>query len=258
MNGEKDVNNNGMIDHQREYIFGIQAVSEALAGSLEIEKIIVRKDQPGESTRPLLAEANRLRIPVHRVPLPKLNAITRKNHQGIIAFISPVKYASLDHIITETYSNGIDPLFLMLDRITDVRNFGAMARTAEGLGFHGIIIPSRGGASINQEAMKTSAGALAHIPVCRVISLPATVQYLMNNGIRLAACTEKTDSLLFDLSLTGPLTLVMGSEQDGISSEVLRLCDTKLKIPMFGKIDSYNVSVSMAIAGIEIRRQRMG
>ncbi|MBR9998883.1 MAG: RNA methyltransferase [Cyclobacteriaceae bacterium] len=148
-------------------------------------------------------------------------------------------------------------MLLLLDRITDIRNFGAISRTAEGLGFHAIIIPSKGGALINQEAMNSSAGALAHIPVCRVKNLSGTIQYLQNNGIRVVACTDKGEEIIYRKNLTGPLTLVLGSESDGISAEILAACDDAVKIPMFGKIQSYNVSVSMAIAGAEIIRQRM-
>ncbi len=246
-----------MEDLKKDFIFGIRAVKESLHADMEIEKILVRRDHANEVIQKLLQEANQLKIPVLKVPAQKLQAITRKNHQGIIAFISSVRYASLDHIITDTYSKGKDPLLLLLDRITDVRNFGAIARTAEGLGFNAIIIPSRRGALINQEAMKTSAGALAHIPVCRVVSLPATIQYLKNNGIAVVGCTEKADNNLYKHTLTGPITLVLGSEYDGISPEVLRVCDGRVYIPMFGEINSFNVSVSMAIAGSEIIRQRI-
>jgi 23S rRNA (guanosine2251-2'-O)-methyltransferase len=199
-----------------------------------------------------------MNIPILKVPVQKINSITRKNHQGILAFIATISYASLDNVIHETFRLGKDPLLLMLDRITDVRNFGAISRTAEGLGFHAIVLPSKGGALINQEAMKASAGALTHIPVCRVKNLVGTLQYLKNHGIRVIACTDKGEELLYQKNLTGPVTLVMGSESEGISQEILGVCDNIARIPMFGKIASYNVSVSMAIAGSEIIRQRMG
>jgi len=241
---------------QKEYIIGIHSIQEALLSNTEIEKILVRKDNTNDAVKRLLQDANRLRIPIHKVPIDKINSITRKNHQGIIAFISSISYASLDNIIHEIYHKGKEPLLLLLDRITDVRNFGAIARTAEGLGFHAIIIPSKGAALINREAMKTSAGALAHIAVCRVKSLKSTIQYLKNNGIHILACTEKSDDMLYHKNLTGPLTLVIGSEFDGISRDILEVCDDRVKIPMFGNISSYNVSVSMAIVGSEIVRQR--
>ena len=241
----------------KDIIYGIHSLEEAMASNTEIEKILVRKDHENDSIKKILHEAYSLNIPIQKVPVQKINAITRKNHQGILAFISTIMYASLDNVIHETFRQAKDPLLLMLDRITDVRNFGAISRTAEGLGFHAIILPARGGALINQEAMKASAGALAHIPVCRVKNLAGTLRYLQNHGIRIIACTDKGDKLLYEKKLTGPLALVLGSEGEGISQEILNVCDEKVRIPMFGMMTSYNVSVSMAIAGSEIVRQRM-
>ena len=247
-----------MSETKKDIIYGIHSIEEAISSNTEIEKILVRKDYENDSIKRILQEAYALNIPIQKVPVQKINAITRKNHQGILAFISTIMYASLDNIIQETFRQAKDPLLLMLDRVTDVRNFGAISRTAEGLGFHAIILPSRGGALINQEAMKASAGALSHIPVCRVKNLAGTLQYLQNHGIRVIACTEKGEELLYQKNLTGPLTLVLGSEGEGISREILNVCDETARIPMFGKISSYNVSVSMAIAGSEIIRQRLG
>jgi 23S rRNA (guanosine2251-2'-O)-methyltransferase len=246
-----------MNQEQKEILYGIHSVEEAILSGTEIEKIFVRKDYENETIKKILQEAYQLNIPIQKVPVQKINSITRKNHQGILAFVSNISYASLDHIIHETFRQANEPLLLLLDRITDIRNFGAIARTAEGLGFHAIIIPAKGAALINQEAMKSSAGALVHIPVCRVKNLSGTIQYLQNNGIKAVACTEKSDEILYRKSLTGPIALVMGSESEGISADVLKVCDEKVGIPMFGRILSYNVSVSMAIAGSEIIRQRM-
>ncbi len=247
-----------MNQEKKDIIYGIHSVEEALSSDTEIEKILVRKDHGNETIKKILHEAYGMNIPILKVPVQKINSITRKNHQGILAFIATISYASLDNVIHETFRLGKDPLLLMLDRITDVRNFGAISRTAEGLGFQAIVLPSKGGALINQEAMKASAGALAHIPVCRVKNLAGTLQYLKNHGIRVIACTDKGEELLYQKNLTGPVTLVMGSESEGISQEILGVCDDIARIPMFGKIASYNVSVSMAIAGSEIIRQRMG
>ena len=246
-----------MNQEKKEILYGIHSVEEAILSGTEIEKILVRKDNENEAVKKVLKEAYLLNIPIQKVPIYKINGITRKNHQGILAFVSNISYASLDNIIHETFRQAKEPLLLLLDRITDIRNFGAIARTAEGLGFHAIIIPAKGGALINQEAMKSSAGALVHIPVCRVKNLAGTIQYLQNNGIRVVACTDKGEETLYGKNLTGPLTLVLGSESEGISTEVLGTCDDKLKIPMFGKVLSYNVSASMAIAGSEIIRQRI-
>jgi 23S rRNA (guanosine2251-2'-O)-methyltransferase len=246
-----------MNQKKKDIIYGIRSIEEALSSDTEIEKILVRKDHSNDLIKRILHEAYGLNIPIQKVPVQKINTYTRKNHQGILAFITAIRYASLDHIIHETFRQAKDPLLLMLDRITDVRNFGAISRTGEGLGFHAIILPSRGGALINQEAMKASAGALAHIPVCRVKNMARTLQYLQNHGIRGIACTEKGEELLYQINLTGPLVLILGSEGEGISAEILEICDEKARIPMYGRVNSFNVSVSMAIAGSEIVRQRL-
>jgi len=239
-----------------EFLFGIHAVQEAIESGSELDKIYVRKDYSNPGIKEILSAAFRLNIPIQKVPKEKLNAITGKNHQGIIAYLSAVQYASLDNIISSSYSFGDDPLLLMLDRITDVHNFGAIARTAEGLGFDAIIIPFKGGARLNNEAVQISAGALMHLPVCRVKSLLSTLDYLKKNGIRVVACTEKARDSIYEVEMKGPVCLILGSESDGISHELLAKADDRLNIPMYGKISSYNVSVSMAIAGAELVRQR--
>jgi len=241
---------------EREFIFGIHPVQEAIDSGSEIDRILVRKDHDNPEVRKILSHGFRLNIPIHKVPKEKLNTITRKNHQGIIAFLSAIQYASLDHVISSSYSKGSDPLLLMLDRITDVHNFGAISRTAEGLGFSGVIIPFRGRAMLNNEAVKISAGALMHIPVCRVKSLLSTIDYLKNNGIRIVSCIEKASRSIYDTEMKGPICLVLGSEWEGISGEILAKTDESVRIPMFGKISSFNVSVSMAIIGAEVVRQR--
>lgn len=240
----------------KDFVFGIQAVREALQSDRDIEKLLIRKDNTNEVIKQIQNQAYKQNIPIQKVPVEKLNNYTKKNNQGIIAILSAVTYASLDHIIYHNFQSGNDPLLTILDRVTDVRNFGSIARTAEGLGFHGIIIPARGAALVNEEAMKTSAGALVHIPVCRVKNLRGTVDYLKKNGIRVMGCIKQASISIFDQQLTGPLALVLGSEYDGISSEIQNECDQLVSIPMFGKINSYNVSVTMAMAGIEIIRQR--
>jgi 23S rRNA (guanosine2251-2'-O)-methyltransferase len=247
-----------MIRSNQDIIFGTHALIEALSSHTEIEKILVRRDYTNDSIKKILHDASSRNIPIHKVPLHKINSITKKNHQGILAYISTINYASLDHIIHETFRQGKEPLLIYLDRITDVRNFGAIARTAEGLGFNALIIPMKGGALIGREAMKTSSGALAHIPVCRIKNPAGTIRYLQNNGIKAVACSGKGTDSIYNKNLKGPILLVMGSEYDGISQDILDRCDYILSIPMFGKISSYNVSVSMAIAGSEIIRQRTG
>lgn len=241
---------------EKDYVYGIHPVSEAIESGKEIEKILVRKDSTGQPVKDILARAYRMNIPIQKVPREKLNAITGKNHQGIIAYVSAIPFASLDNIISTSYSSGKDPLLVMLDRITDVHNLGAIARTAEGLGFNALIIPSKGGARLNLEAVRISSGALLHISVCRVKSLSGTLEYIKNNGIKTIAITEKSDTSLYSQDLKGPVCLIFGSEMDGISQELINKADLSVKIPMSGKVSSFNVSASMAIAGAELVRQR--
>ncbi|MEM9830248.1 MAG: 23S rRNA (guanosine(2251)-2'-O)-methyltransferase RlmB [Bacteroidota bacterium] len=236
--------------------FGSRAVQEALNSGREIERILLQKGVRNDSFKEIIAEARQQHIPINTVPTEKLNRVTRKNHQGIIAFLSSVIYASLDNIIDECYQRGREPLLIMMDRITDVRNFGAIARTAECLGAHAIIIPDKGNARLGGDAMKASAGALNHVPVCREENLKRSIQFLKNSGIRVVACTEKADQLLPQQDLQGPIALLLGSEEDGISEAYLKLSDASVKIPMSGQIASLNVSVAAAISLYEVMRQR--
>lgn len=237
-------------------VFGIRAILETIEAGKEVEKVLIQKGLSNELIKQLIKTAKAYHVPFSLVPIEKLNRVTRKNHQGAIAFISPIQYASLDNVINTAYQNGKEPLLLILDRVTDVRNFGAVARSAECAGVDAIVIPSRGGAAINADAMKTSAGALNYIPVCREENLKNTLMYLKESGIAVLACTEKTDQLIYDIDLKRPLAILMGSEEDGISPEYLKLADERMKIPMTGKIESLNVSVSGAIAIFEVNRQR--
>ncbi|WP_394330267.1 23S rRNA (guanosine(2251)-2'-O)-methyltransferase RlmB [Roseivirga echinicomitans] len=246
-----------MISQPKEdFIYGSRAIIEAINSGKEIDKLLLQKDVKNELTTELLIAARDFNIPVQKVPIEKLNRITRKNHQGVIAFISSVEYASLDNIISEAYSKGEVPLLIVLDRITDVRNFGAIARTAECVGAHGIVIPSRGSAQIGSDAMKTSAGALNFIPVCRADNLKTTLREIRDNGITVLACTEKATDLVYQHDLTVPIALLMGSEEDGISPEYLKLSDQLCKLPIKGKIESLNVSVATSVVLYEVVRQR--
>jgi 23S rRNA (guanosine2251-2'-O)-methyltransferase len=205
----------------------------------------------------LLTLAENFKIPVLKVPVEKLNRVTRKNHQGAIAYISPIQYSSVEHMVSTAYERGELPFVLILDRITDVRNFGAIARTAECAGVHGIIIPSRGSALITSDAVKTSAGALNFIPVARCENLKTEIKSLQENGIYVVACTEKTEDSLFSLDLNRPVALIVGAEEDGISSAYLDIADAKGKLPMTGNIGSLNVSVATGVAIYEAQRQRL-
>lgn len=239
-----------------DFIYGTRAIIEAIESGKELDKLFIQKDLKNELTAELLQICRDHSVPVQRVPVEKLNRITRKNHQGAIAYISAVVFASLDNLISEAYQHGENPLFIILDRITDVRNFGAIARTAECAGLNGIIVPSRGNAQIGSDAMKTSAGALNYIPVCRADNLKNTIADLKANGIQVVACSEKADETIYDKDFTGPVALLMGSEEDGISPEYLKLCDEHAKLPIKGKIESLNVSVASGIIAYEAVRQR--
>lgn len=239
-----------------EMLFGTRAVIEAINAGKEIERLFIQKDLSNDLTRQLLQLARDHSLPVTRVPLQKLNSITRKNHQGVVCFLSAIRYASLDHIVTSCFEQGRSPFLVMLDRITDVRNFGAIARTAECGGVDAIIIPGKGGAQITGDAMKTSAGALNFIPVCREDNLKDTIRYLQDSGISVIACTEKATNYLYEQDLKQPLTLLMGSEENGVSPEYLKRASGQAKIPIKGSIGSLNVSVATAVAVFEAVRQR--
>ena len=194
-------------------------------------------------------------IPVQRVPVEKLNRLTRKNHQGVVAFISPVAYHSVESIVPTLFEEGKNPFFILLDNLTDVRNFGAIARTCECAGVDAIIIPSQNSVSINSDAVKTSAGALLTIPVCRERKISDTIRYLKNSGFRIVGATEKGDKLYTQGDYSGPICLIMGAEDKGIPTEHLSLCDEWIKIPILGKIKSLNVSVAAGIIIYEILKQ---
>jgi 23S rRNA (guanosine2251-2'-O)-methyltransferase len=238
----------------KEIVFGIQSVLECLRAGKEIEKILVQRELGSLE----VLEFARLRgIPVQKVPTEKLNFITRKNHQGVIAFVSAINYAKLENVVADVFERGDVPLILVLDRITDVRNFGAIARTAECAGVHAIVVPTRGAAQINADAMKTSSGALNFMPVCRENDLTETVKFLQGSGIQVVGCTEKVEKSVFDVSYTLPTAIVMGSEEDGISDSLLRHADDLCSIPMKGRVGSLNVSVANGIILFEVQRQRL-
>lgn len=239
-----------------DFIYGTRAVIEAIEAGKEVDKILLQKDIKNELILELQSLARAHSIPVQKVPLEKLNKVTRKNHQGVVAYLSSVVYASLDNVITEAYNKGENPLLIILDRITDVRNIGAIARTAECAGAHAIIVPSRNTAQLGADAMKTSAGALNHIAVCRVENLKTTIQEIQSNGIQVLACSEKADDLVYQADFSGPIAIMMGSEEDGISPEYLKLSDAHVKLPIHGQIESLNVSVATGVIIYEALRQR--
>lgn len=239
-------------------VFGIRAVIEAVQSGKDIDAIYVQRGLTGGIFQELKSLLGDKLINFQMVPVEKLNRITSKNHQGVIAFISPVTYQRIEDIIPAIFERGETPLILILDGVTDVRNFGAIARTAECAGVHAIVVPVKGSAQINPDAIKTSAGALFKIPVCREENLLKTTRFLQQSGLFVVACTEKTNDFLYAPDYTMPVAIVLGSEEDGISNEIIRAADYLAKIPMFGEIHSLNVSVSAGVILYEAVRQRVG
>jgi len=239
-----------------DFIFGTRAVIEAINTGKNIEKVYIKTGLNNELYQQLLSLIKENEIAFQFVPLEKINRITRKNHQGVLAFISPVEFTDIEMLLPVIFESGKDPLLLVLDQITDVRNFGAIARSAECAGVDAIIIPEKGMARIGADAIKTSAGAIHHIPICKVNNLYRTVQYLQNSGVQIIAATEKADVIYTNGNFKTPLAIVMGSEESGISQSILNIVDQKLKIPLLGNIESLNVSVSAALMIYEAVRQR--
>jgi 23S rRNA (guanosine2251-2'-O)-methyltransferase len=239
------------------HIYGLRVVMEAVEAGAEIEKVLLHKGGLNEQQSALISELKRLGIPFQRVPSMKLDAITRKNHQGVIAFLSSIRYASLDHVVDQSFASGNDPLILILDRITDVRNLGAIARTAECAGANALLIQDRGNAMISADAMKTSAGALHHLPVCRVKDLMEALNFLQESGIKLLSATEKSPTPIYQVNLKGPIGIILGSEEDGIEDKILKKSDYNCRIPILGQIESLNVSVAAGVILYEVLRQRM-
>lgn len=240
-----------------DYIFGIRAVAEAIESGTEIDKLLVRRDLDGPLAKELIQLARQNSIVIQRVPAEKLDKITRKNHQGVIALTAAISYYSLGHLVPQLYEEGVLPFVVVLDGITDVRNFGAIARTCECAGADAIVIPQHGSVSVGGDAVKTSAGALLHLPVCRDFSTLAAVKYLKKSGFKIVAVSEKADINYTTVSYTEPVALVLGAEDQGISADVLAECDTFVSIPMFGNIGSLNVSVAAGVLIYEVVRQRL-
>lgn len=239
-----------------DFIFGIRPVIEAINSGKEIEKIFFKKDLQGELFKELLALVRQHNISFQFVPIERLNRITRKNHQGVVAYLSLIEYTQLDQLIPLIFERGDNPFVIVLDGVTDVRNLGAIARTAECAGVHAIIIPDQNSARINADAMKVSAGALHNIPVSRVKDMSKTLKYLKDSGLSLVVATEKTEDYYYKEDLNKPLAIIMGAEDKGVSQKLLVHCDSKVKIPIEGTISSLNVSAAAAVVIYEVVRQR--
>lgn len=237
-------------------VFGIRPVAEAIESGKQIEKLYLRKGAEGQLMTELRDLAFRHRIRVQEVPTEKLNRLVKGNHQGAVAQIAPIEYVELTDIL-ERVPDDETPLIVLFDGVTDVRNFGGIARSAECAGAHGLITPLKNSAPVNSEAMRSSAGALSRIPVCRVGSIRNTVKALQAEGFQAVAATEKSRKLLYDADLRKPTVIIMGSEETGISKEVLKLCDEQLAIPLIGAVESLNVSAAAAVMLFEVVRQRI-
>ena len=237
-------------------VFGLWPVLEAIKTGVEIDRLFLQDALESTRAIELLQCVRARKIPYKRVPLQKLNRLTRKNHQGVVAFIAPIAFHNLEMLIPSLYEKGQTPLLLILDRITDTRNFGALVRTAACAGVQGILIPTRNSAPITEDAIKTSAGALFEVPITRHPNLEAAIKYLQGSGIRIVAATEKADTTAYELDWTRPTALLMGSEEDGISSAYLKIADAQAKLPSFGGIGSLNVSVACGVLLYEGVRQR--
>lgn len=244
------------MENTTHYIYGMRAVTEAVRSGRKFEKVLFKQGMEGAQYRELLDALMQNDIPFQFVPFQKLNSLVKGAHQGVVAYISQIDYVPYEEMIELAMSRKEAPLFLLLDGVSDVRNFGAIARTAECAGVDGIILPAKGGAAINADAVKTSAGALLRVPTAKVTNLKLPLYYLLESGFQVVAATEKAETSLYDVKFRKPTAIVMGSEQKGISSAVLDLCTAEARIPMMGEIGSLNVSVAAAIVLYEAVRQR--
>ncbi|MGL2994223.1 Putative TrmH family tRNA/rRNA methyltransferase [Flavobacterium sp. 9R] len=240
-------------EHQ---IFGIRAIIEAIQAGATVDKVYIQKEASGELMKDLMKVMKRENINFSYVPVEKLNRLTPNNHQGAVATISPISFFDLESLIETVLENGKNPLFLVLDGISDARNFGAIIRTAECTGVNGIIVQKSGSAPVNGDTVKTSAGAVFNIPICKVDHIKDAIFLLQASGITTVAATEKTEQSLYDVTLSGPTAIVMGAEDRGINPSVLKIIDEKAKLPMFGTIGSLNVSVACGAFLYEAVRQR--
>src|SRR5690554_549958 len=239
-------------------IFGIRAVIEAITAGKNIDKVFLQKEATGELMQELLKNLKKNSVNFSYVPIEKLNKLSKfNNHQGAVASISPVSFLTMEQFVEGTLEKKDNPLFLILDQLSDARNFGAVIRTAECTGVDGIIIQKQGAAPVNGDTVKTSAGAVFNIPICKVDHIKDAVFYLQGSGIKTVAATEKTDKNIYDIDFTGGVAIIMGSEDKGVNPSVLKIVDEKAKLPMFGTISSLNVSVACGAFLYEAVRQRL-
>ena len=247
-----------MEDRKMQYLFGMHPVLEAVKAGKKFDKVLLKQGLEGAQFRELMELLKINEIPFQFVPGERLNRAVRGSHQGVLAFLAQIEYVDIEQLVNNAIGRSDNPLLVILDGVSDVRNLGAIARSLECAGGCGIIVPAKGGAAINAEAVKASAGALMRIDTCKVSNLRVAAYYLQQSGFKLIAATEKTDNLIYDVDMTGPCAIIMGSEGKGISQSMLALADERAAIPMTGEITSLNVSVASAIFMYEAVRQRIG
>jgi len=237
-------------------IFGIRAIIEAINAGKEVDKVFIQKDAQGDLMQDLMKAMKKNSINFSYVPVEKLNRLTSNNHQGAVATIAPISFVSLESLVEGVIESGKKPLFLILDQLSDARNFGAIIRTAECTGVDGIIVQKQGSAPVNGDTVKTSAGAVFNVPICKVDHIKDAIFYLQGSGIKTVAATEKTEQNIYDIDFSEPVAIIMGSEDRGVNPSVLKIVDEKAKLPMFGTIGSLNVSVACGAFLYETIRQR--
>ncbi len=246
-----------MEENKTQMLYGIHPVMEAIRAGRTFDKVLLKQGMEGEQFRQLYALIGEKKINCQFVPVERLNRAVRGAHQGVVAYVSQIELVGLEEMVEKAFGKTANPLLVILDGVSDVRNLGAVSRTLECVGGNGIIVPAKGGAAINAEAVKASAGALTRIDACRVPNLRYAAYYLKQAGFRIVAASEKVDKLIYDADLKGPVAIVMGSEGKGISSAMLELADEKVAIPMSGNIGSLNVSIAAAVVMYEAVRQRL-
>ncbi len=245
-----------MDNNQKDFIFGIRAVIEAVESGKTIDKVLVKTGLTGELVKDLYKTISDYKVPMQQVPVEKIERITKKNHQGVLAFLSAVEFYDIDTIVSGLFEQGNNPFIVVLDQITDVRNLGSIIRSAECAGAHALLVPTKGSARIGADTAKTSAGALYHLPICRTTSMVNTIKELKKSGLQIICATEKADGNYTDIDMSLPLALVLGSEETGIANDILRLGDSFARIPIMGKIQSLNVSNAASVLLYEVVRQR--
>jgi 23S rRNA (guanosine2251-2'-O)-methyltransferase len=242
---------------QENTIYGFRPIIEAIESNKTIDKVLIQKGLQGDLFKDLFIKVRHYKIPFQYVPVEKLNKITRGNHQGVIAFLSEIEYQSIYDIVPAVFEEGRTPFIVILDKITDVRNIGAIARSAECAGVDAIVLPLKGGAQLNEDAVKSSCGALFKVPICRHSNLVEVIKFLKDSGIEVIGVYERAEKNYFNKDFTQPVCIIMGNEYEGIAWDYLRECNDSIKIPMVGTIESLNVSVATGIVLFEVVKQRI-